>query len=94
MPVALFAISSRLILEGGEKKMTVYDKERIILEKLIEDLSQLSCDHLELMTDICTTSEEIARWKTNREKLNKVEDEFNDFLLVRSGREPIFGSLG
>lgn len=74
--------------------MTITEKERLILEKLIEDLSQLNCDHLELMTDICTTSEEIARWKTNREKLKKVEDEFNDFLLVRSGREPIFGSLG
>ena len=74
--------------------MTIAEKEKLILEKLVDDLAKLNCDHLKLMTDICTTPEEIARWKTNREMLNKVEDEFNDLLLVRSGREPIFGSLG
>lgn len=73
--------------------MTQLEKQNIILEKLIENLADLSTDHLKLMTEICGSPEEIKRWKENRDKLSKVEDNFNDFLLVRSGREPMFGSL-
>lgn len=73
--------------------MTQLEKQNIILEKLVESLAELSNDHLKLMTEICSSPEEIKRWKDNRAKLSKVENNFNDFLLVRSGREPVFGSL-
>lgn len=73
--------------------MTRLEKENYILKKLVEDLAELSIDHLEMMTQMCHSSEEVLRWRMNREKLNTVEKEFDDFLLVRSGREPIFTDI-
>ncbi len=73
--------------------MTQLEKQNIILQKLVENLSEFNKDHLKLMTEICSSPEEIERWKENRDKLSEVENNFNDFLLVRSGREPVFGSL-
>ncbi len=73
--------------------MTQLEKQNIILQKLVENLAEFNSDHLKLMTEICSSPEEIKRWKENRTKLSEVENNFNDFLLVRSGREPVFGSL-
>ena len=73
--------------------MTQREKENFILEKLVKDLSKFNGDHLKMLTDICNDQNKIGRWKQSRDILNDVENDFNDFLLVRSGREPIFGSL-
>lgn len=73
--------------------MTSMEKQQIILMQLINNLSEFSNDHLELMTEICSSPEETKRWRKNRDLLKKVDDNINDFLLVRTGREPIFGSL-
>lgn len=73
--------------------MTNLEKQKVILEKIVEDLADLSNDHLRLMTDVCETSESIKRWKINRDKLTKLNNDFDDFLLVRSGKEPIFESI-
>ena len=74
--------------------MTKTDMEKEILLKLVEDLCEFNKDHLALMTEICDSPEQTQRWRTNRDILNKVEKEFDDLLLVRSGKEPVFGSLG
>ncbi len=63
--------------------------QKEILEKLVEDLAEFNKDHLAMMTEL-KTPEEIARWRENRKLLNKVEDDFNNFLLIRVGKEPIF----
>ena len=73
--------------------MTQREKEKIILEKLIYSLSEFDSDHLEMMPEICLSDKEIGRWKSNRLKLNKVKEQFDDLLCVFSGKEPIFGSL-
>lgn len=53
------------------------DKELLI--KLVEDLSEFNIDHLNLMRDMDLSQEQIVRWRQNRDKLNKVEDDFNNF---------------
>lgn len=63
--------------------------QKEILEKLVNDLSEFNKDHLGMMTEL-NTPEEIKRWRENRKLLNKVEDDFNNFLLIRAGKEPIF----
>ncbi len=63
--------------------------QKEILEKLVIDLSEFNKDHLEMMTEL-STPEEIERWRENRKLLSKVEDDFNNFLLIRAGGKPIF----
>lgn len=70
--------------------MSQFDKEKEILAQLIEDLSELDSDHLALMSDLDLSAEQIARWRISRDKLNKVKNDFDNLLLVRAGREPIF----
>ena len=53
-------------------------------------MADFNVDHLAMMTELDLSGEAINRWKQNRDKLRKVEDDFNNFLLVRSGRTPIF----
>ena len=64
--------------------------EKDLLEKLINDLTDFNVDHLAMLTELDLSGNDIDRWKQNRDKLRKVEDDFNNFLLVRSGRTPIF----
>lgn len=64
-------------------------KENELLEKLIKDLSEFNKDHMEMMTRL-NTPEEFIRWKKNRKLFNVVQEDFDNFLLVRAGKEPIF----
>lgn len=70
--------------------MSQFDKEKEILIQLVEDLSEFDSDHLALMSDLDLSSEQIARWRISRNKLNKVKDDFDNLLIVRAGGDPIF----
>ena len=67
----------------------IKQKENEILKLMSEDLSNLYSDHLSLMTDICDTPEQVQRWRKDREILRKLEQDFDNLLLVRIGKEPI-----
>lgn len=70
--------------------MSQFDKEKEILIQLVEDLSEFDSDHLALMSDLDLSSEQIARWRISRNKLNKVKDDFDNLLIVRAGGNPVF----
>ena len=77
--------------------MTRLEMEKKILEKMVEDFSTLDADIMDLLLEentVFDTPEKIDRWRANRKKFNTIKEDFDDFLLVRSGREPAFGSLG
>lgn len=73
--------------------MTIREKENVIFEKLVNDLYELDKDSMDLLTEDNTVfddPEKIKRWRISRNKFNKLREDFDDLLLVRSGRKPAF----
>ena len=71
--------------------MTKIEKENIIVRKLIIAMSDFDLDNVNLLLNLDLSGEQIDVWKKDRDEFRKVKNLFDDFLLVRSGKEPVFG---